>query len=178
MEEIWKDVIGYEGLYQVSSLGRVKGLEKKVTRSNRIHSLKERMLDPYVGFHGYKMFNLVGNGKTRSVALHRIITETFIPNPENKRTINHKNKVKIDNRIENLEWCSDRENVSHAVKDKKKHSKYIGVTWDITKSHWIVRVRMKGTRKFVGTFKNEDLAGKAYIQFLQNNNIENKYAFV
>jgi hypothetical protein len=177
MEEIWRDING-QGLYQASSLGRIKSLEKKIVRSNRVHTLKERILEPHVGFYGYKVVNLVINGIVRSVALHRVITETFIPNPENKRTINHKNKIKTDNQVENLEWCSDRENVSHAIMNKKKHSRYIGVTWDITKSLWVVRVRINGTRKFVGTFKDEYLAGMAYKQFLQKNNIENKYAKV
>ncbi len=112
--EIWKDVIGYEGIYQVSNLGRMKRIAK-----NHLCNLKyqgEYYLKPMDNGKGYLRMKLSNNGFSKRVMLHRIIAEAFIPNPLNKKVINHINNNKKDNRIENLEWCSQSENCLHSVK--------------------------------------------------------------
>jgi hypothetical protein len=112
--EIWKDVIGYEGIYKVSSLGRIKRISKNHLCNLRYQG--EYYLKPLDNGKGYLRMKLSNNGTSKRVMLHRIIAEAFITNPENKKVINHINCNKKDNRIENLEWCSQSENVLHSVK--------------------------------------------------------------
>lgn len=112
--EIWKDVIGYEGIYQVSNLGRIKRISK-----NHLCNIKyqgEYYLKPLDNGKGYLRMKLSNNGSSKRVMLHRIIAEAFINNPENKKVINHINGNKKDNRIENLEWCTQSYNCLHSVK--------------------------------------------------------------
>jgi hypothetical protein len=112
--EIWKNVIGYEGLYQISNLGIVKrtgsfrGVNKKY--------LNGYSLIPIDNGKGYLRIKLTKNNKSKRVMLHRIIAEAFIENKYNKPFINHINSDKKDNKIENLEWCTQSENIKHAVK--------------------------------------------------------------
>ena len=112
--EIWKDVIGYEGLYQVSNLGNVKrvgsfrGVNKKY--------LNNYNLIPMDNGKGYLRIKLTKNNKSKRVMLHRIIAEAFVPNKLNKPVVNHINGNKKDNSLINLEWCTQSENCLHAVK--------------------------------------------------------------
>jgi hypothetical protein len=112
--EIWKDVIGYEGIYQVSNLGRIKRISKNHLCNLRYQG--EYYLKPLDNGKGYLRMKLSNNGSSKRVMLHRIIAEAFINNPENKKVINHINGNKKDNRIENLEWCTQSYNCLHSVK--------------------------------------------------------------
>lgn len=106
MEEIWKDVVGYEGLYQVSNLGRVKSLRSKRSKDG-IMSLGKKQ--------GYSVI-IVPNGKSRKMLLvHRLVAQAFIPNPENKPHIDHINGDRKDNRVENLRWCTPLENMNNPI---------------------------------------------------------------
>ena len=111
MQEVWKDIPGYEGLYQVSSLGRVKSLERDTKRLRPQH-IRERMLKPRNG--GYLQVYLADAGKREAVYIHRLVAQAFIPNPDNKPIANHKDGNKHNNSVENLEWCTHQENVLHA----------------------------------------------------------------
>lgn len=102
LQEIWKDIKGYEGLYQISSLGRVKSLPKK----SGFLTLKERIMKPFIKNNGYCSLRLFKNQEIETVYVHRLVAETFINNPNNYPCVNHKNYIKNDNRVSNLEWCT------------------------------------------------------------------------
>lgn len=117
-EEIWKDIPEYEGLYQVSNFGRVKGLKREVScRWNNNKKLSEKHLKTLTYKVGYEYIYLSKNGIRVRYKVHRIVAKTFIPNPENKREVNHKNGIKSDNMVTNLEWVTSRENQLHAFKN-------------------------------------------------------------
>ena len=110
--EEWRDVAGYEGLYQVSSEGRVKSLERKGRKS-------ERILKPGVRSKGYLFVVLCAGGKSRMFSVHRLVCTAFHDNPENKLDVNHINENKTDNRIENLEWSTRKENLNHGTRNER-----------------------------------------------------------
>ena len=112
--EIWKDVIGYEGFYQVSNLGNVKrvGSFRGVNKAY----LNDYYLKPKDNGKGYYRIKLTVNNKSKRVMLHRIIAEAFIKNPNNYPYINHINAIRKDNKLENLEWCTQSQNCLHSVK--------------------------------------------------------------
>lgn len=109
MTEVWKDIKGYEGKYQVSNLGRIKSFD-----FDKFH--KGRILKPSYCTSGYLKVHLRKNKKSKQFMIHRIVASEFIDNAENKKTVNHINGIKTDNRVENLEWCSYSENLKHAYK--------------------------------------------------------------
>ena len=113
--EIWADIEGYEGLYQVSHLGRVKSLGRVVKRTDgTIQTFKERILKPRLDGSGYSMVMLYVEGKGKNIKIHRLVAKAFISNVNNKPQVNHINAIKTDNRISNLEWCTNSENQKHA----------------------------------------------------------------
>lgn len=114
MEEIWKDIQGYDGLYQISNYGRFKRCNKTVRYNGKSYKLFEKILYQGVGTSGYLTVHLYGNGKRKTVQAHRLVAKAFIDNPLNKKYVNHKNGVKTNNHIENLEWVTPKENCDHA----------------------------------------------------------------
>ena len=123
MNEIWKPVVGYEGLYEVSNLGNVRSLAhttrvaKKDCEYDCPHPSK--VLRPQTRRHGYLSVCLYGkggkNGRFTQVSIHRLVAEAFIPNPENKTEVNHIDENKQNNRADNLEWMTHKENANHGT---------------------------------------------------------------
>lgn len=111
MEE-WKDIIGYEGKYQVSNLGRIKSL-------NYNNTGEEGILDGDTNKRGYKVVNLSKNGKGRTFLLHRLVAIAFIPNPNNLPEVNHINEDKNNNCVDNLEWCTSEYNANYGTRNKR-----------------------------------------------------------
>lgn len=107
--ELWADVVGYEGLYQVSNLGNLRSLNFHNQGVSR--NIKTNLVA------GYPHAILHCNGEKKNVHIHRLVAETFIPNPSNKQYVNHINGDRQDNRVENLEWCTCSENTLHKYYD-------------------------------------------------------------
>jgi len=111
-QEIWKDIAGYEGIYQVSNMGRVKSLDRLDRLGRRTYGC---IRIPSKGKTGYLNVNL-RNGYEKRFYIHRLVAEAFIPNPENLPCINHRDEDKENNSIDNLEWCSHKYNNSHGTR--------------------------------------------------------------
>lgn len=118
MIEIWKDVKGFDGFYQVSNLGRVKSVSRKIGNCFR----KEKIRSLSLTKDGYVKLRLSYCGKDVTKRVHRLVAEAFIPNPENKETVNHKDGNKLNNCIYNLEWADRSEQMYHAYKHSLKKS--------------------------------------------------------
>lgn len=114
--EIWKDVIGFEGIYQVSNLGRVKSLKRtKKDTIGRVREYPEIVLKQMLSEKGYLQVNLYILSRNVPQRVARVVAQSFIPNPENKSQVNHINGIKTDNRVENLEWNTSLENIRHSI---------------------------------------------------------------
>lgn len=123
--EEWKDIEGYEGLYQVSDWGNVKSLPRLSKRSTSRHRgtsilINERILKQSFQTSGYKVVVLCKDGNNRQFQVHRLVAEAFIPNPENKPQIDHINTNKAENNVENLRWCTHTENMNNPITLLKK----------------------------------------------------------
>lgn len=117
MKEIWKDIQGYEKLYQVSNFGKIKSLPKKTKMKNQ-YTEKEMILKPTKNRYGYYYVDLCnGKNNKKKYLIHQLVAKAFIPNPESKPQVNHKNGIKTDNTLNNLEWCTAKENNIHAIKN-------------------------------------------------------------
>lgn len=116
-KEIWKDIPNYEGLYQVSNFGNIK----TVNRSNkdkigRKHTIKETICKPSIDTSGYMQVVLTKNKKRKSYKVHRLVAMVFIPNHNNLPQINHKDENKLNNNVENLEWCTHEYNCQYGTR--------------------------------------------------------------
>ena len=124
--ELWKDIKGYEGRYQVSDIGRVKSLERIVIRKNGSKQYrKERILKSLSKPNGYLYVNLCGSTGKKKFYVHRLVCEAFHENPENKPCVNHIDENKTNNIASNLEWCTVAENINHGTRTART-SKTVG----------------------------------------------------
>lgn len=115
MKEIWKDIAGYEGLYQISNLGNVKSLARTVVKSNGvIQHRKERLMAKRKSMDGYYIAKLTVNHHSVSVGIHILVAKHFIPNPNHFPEVNHLDCDRTNNCVTNLEWCTHQQNIEHS----------------------------------------------------------------
>mgnify|MGYP003645645397 FL=1 len=156
MKEIYKKIKGYEGIYEVSNLGNVKSLKRKGVSCDRI-------LKPSVDIHGYSKIDLSKNGSIRYFRVHKIVAISFLNHTPNKMNtvVDHRNGVRTDNKLSNLQLISQRENTS---KDQKGTSKYTGVSWNKRDNEWVCKIRINGKNIHLGQ-SNDELELSSVYQF-------------
>lgn len=120
MEEIFKDIYGYEGLYQISNLGRVKSLNYNKTRKEKILKYRKHR-------YGYLMVVLFKDGKRKEILVHRLVAQSFLPNPDNLPQVNHKDENKTNNCVENLEFCDAKYNSNYGTRNERVAKSLTGV---------------------------------------------------
>lgn len=116
MEEIWKDIAGYEGRYQVSNFGRVKSLERRCRTKTYTRKVPEKIYAQAIDSYGYLIVSLHLDGKKKTRTVHRLVAEAFIPNPNNLKEVNHKDENKKNNAVWNLEWCTVKYNQDYGTR--------------------------------------------------------------
>lgn len=168
-EEIWEDIVGYEGSYQVSNLGRIKSLRRLRYNSSRWQ--EERIMKQTTSYDGYMRVILTLNGIKATMSIHRMAAIAFVSNLDNLPQVNHIDKIKSNNAASNLEWMMSRSNKNHS-KNKRSASKYPGVGWSAGKSKWVARCYYNKKQNFLGYFDDEKLAASTYIDFCNKNNLK------
>jgi hypothetical protein len=162
MEEIWKSLIGYEGLYEISNMGRVKSIKFD----------KERILKPSITNKGYYIIVLYKDNIRDCKTIHRLVIRTFIGEPKSDEICDHINRIKTDNRIENLRWVTKSKNNLNTVTYGK--SKYRGVTFTYyetkgqIKTRIVAQIGINSKPTYLGTFKTEEEAHMAYKEAYLN----------
>jgi hypothetical protein len=154
--EIWKDIPGYEGKYQISNLGRVKSLKRKNITQEFIRKLIKDKL-------GYYRVSLSKKNKIKTFLVHRLVAQAFLNNYSRNMDVNHKDHITNNNNISNLEMCSRKDNIRFSKKSKlKKSSQYKGVSFVKNTSKWESYITKDGIKIFLGNYVNEIDAAIAY----------------
>lgn len=167
--EIWKPVKNFEGFYEVSNLGRVKSLSRLVSRPNKSnYTKKETILSQTTNRSGYKRIILSVNSIQKTTVVHILVAESFLNHDRNNNDliiVDHINNIRNDNRLNNLQLITQRENTS---KDQKNtSSKYTGVCFKKEKNTWQAAIRINGKIKHLGYSKNEEEASSLYKNALK-----------
>jgi hypothetical protein len=179
MEEIWKEVLGYEGLYEVSNLGRVRSVDRYVNsggvmNENRLSLKKGRILNCSPTKRGYTRVSLSKESKTQQIMIHRLVAIAFLDSVDGKLNVNHINGIKEDNRACNLEFVNQRENVLHAkIYTMSKQCPFVSYLKKFNR--YESSIIINGKAKKLGRFKTEEEAYKSYVKALEENGLENKY---
>ena len=163
IQEIWKDIPNYEGYYQVSNLGNVKSLSRIVKNGWGTRTVCGKILKNLVNTtKGYLVVRLSKIGLVKTKQIHQLVAEAFLNHSQkgHKLVVNHKNFNRQDNRVENLEIVTQRENTNRA--HIKSSSKYVGVSWHKGSKKWMSRIVINGKRKHLGYFFEEIEASNAY----------------
>ena len=150
-DEIWRDVVGYEGLYQISSYGRLMSLHKQ----------SNRLLKGKYDKDGYVEYALCRNGKVKYRRSHRLVAEMFIPNTEDKPMVNHINGIKDDNRVDNLEWCTNRDNTIHAWNTGLNENSREVASYTHGKQCKLIKITDGSEIKFNSLSKTSEFLGKS-----------------
>lgn len=173
--EIWKDIIGFEGLYQISNYGNVKSCKRYVNAKFGKRVVNEKLLSLGKDKDGYFMAILCQDGIKKTVKIHRLVANAFIDKIDGKDIVNHIDSNKSNNNLSNLEWVSSLENSCHSKSKLKSSSKYIGVSYNKKDKIFISNICFNGKYIYLGCFKTEEDAYNVRVKFEKDNGIENKY---
>ncbi len=149
INEEWRSIDEYIN-YQVSNIGRVRNANTG------------RILKPKIMKNGYHMIGLYKDGKQKYFLIHRLVAQEFIDNSNNKLCVDHIDNDPSNNCINNLRWCSKKENAGNSLKQQNTSSKFKGVYWFKRDQNWKAHIRIDGKLKHLGLFENEEDAAQAY----------------
>lgn len=171
--EIWKDIKGYEGMYQISNYGNVRALDYKVKMLHGERTKKGHLLKSTSNGNGYLIVGLSCKGKRKNYYIHRLVAETFLDNPNMCNQVNHKDYNTFNNCLDNLEWVSAKENIIYSLPNRPKTNKATNqygkyIKFDKRYSSFVVVVpNGYKSRKYVGSFKTQEEAIKQRDEYLK-----------
>jgi hypothetical protein len=165
-EEIWKDIPGYEGIYKISSHGRVKSLQRITFKKGVLCPIRERILRQFIDIRGYYTVGLCKNGKNKTKGVHQLMAIAFLGHTPCglKLVPDHKDGNKLNNKLYNIQIVTIRENSSTCFRKDRDNfsSKYVGVYWFKRESKWKAHIKINGKSVYLGMFKTEIEASLAY----------------
>jgi hypothetical protein len=173
--EIWKDIVGFEGLYQISNYGNVKSCRRYVNAKFGKRVVNEKLLSLGKDKDGYFMAILCQDGIKKTVKIHRLVANAFIDKFDDKNIVNHIDSNKSNNIVSNLEWVSSLENSCHSRLKMKTSSKYVGVCFHKKDNKFRATATIDGKTINLGRFENEEDAYELRLNFLKDKNIQSKY---
>lgn len=157
-EEIWVPIPGYEGRYYVNKKGQVKSTPFDTGR-------RERILKPQKNGVGYLFVTLCLGGKLKMMTVHKIVAMAYLghtPDGTNRICVDHINDDKVDNRLENLQLLSNRDNIYKTNSKKPRSSSHIGVSYNKRAKKWVAMINYKGKAHYLGLYTDEEDASRAY----------------
>lgn len=175
MKEIWKEIIGYEGLYEVSSYGNIKSISRTITKGNITYVTKDKLLKQSVDTVGYPYVNLSDYKKQKTFRVHQLVAIAFLnhtPNKYDGLLVDHIDGNKLNNNLSNLQLVTNRKNSSKDIKNKT--SKFTGVSWHKQSNKWLAQVRRNNKVEYLGVFEKEEEAAIAYLNSLQSERMYSK----
>ncbi len=174
--EIWRDIQGYDGYYQVSSFGRIKSLSRVIFNVRGYSYLKkEKIIKQLLHNHGYLSVVLYTENVGKMFLVHRLVANEFINNLFNKETILHLDYNKKNNKLNNLEWTNYLEVNCYKSYNKKSKSKFVGVYFRKDRNKWVSYIMVNQKSIYLGCSETEEGAYKLRVEYEKKNNIENKY---
>ena len=163
MEEIWKDIKGFENAYQVSTSGRIRTKTREINSGKcSIRILESMPLKPLKGNCKYYLVGLYKKSKIKRLLVHRLVYENFIGEVPRGKTIDHIDNDPLNNRLDNLQLLTNRDNVSKYYAGIKKSSRFIGVSKHKPSGRWMAYIRNNIKKVYLGCFGTETEAGLAY----------------
>jgi hypothetical protein len=173
--EIWKAIVGFEELYEISNYGNVKSCKRYINFRFGKRLVFEKLLRLGKDKDGYLMAVLCQDGTKKTVKIHRLVANAFIDKCDGKNVVNHIDSNKSNNILSNLEWVSSLENSCHSRYKMKTSSKYVGVCFNKRYNNFKATATINGKTINLGGFKSEEDAYNLRCKFLKENDIQNKY---